>query len=103
MAETISLVEIKEAISKLEHPEIAATFSKLGMIGDVITQGDGIEIEIRVPFPNIPIKDYLAGMINTAVKELYPEIPITFNFTVMSEDIRSRFLSKARENWKGEI
>ncbi len=103
MPETISLEKIKEAINKLEHPEIAATFSKLGMVGDVNTKEDGIEVEIRVPFPNIPIKDYLAGMINTAVKELSPATPVAFNFTVMSEDARGRFLSKARENWKGEI
>ena len=103
MPQTISLEKIKEAISRLEHPEIATTFSKLGMIGDVNTREDGIEVEIRVPFPNIPIKDYLAGMISSAVKELYPATPVAFNFTIMSEDVRGRFLSKARENWKGEI
>jgi len=103
MPQTISLEKVKETINRLEHPEIAATFSKLGMIGDVSAKENGIEVEIRVPFPNIPIKDYLAGMISSATKELYPETPVTFNFTIMSEDVRGRFLSKARENWKGEI
>ena len=103
MPQTISLEKVKEAINRLEHPEIAATFSKLGMIGDVTAKEDGVEVEIRVPFPNIPIKDYLAGMINTAVQELYPATPVAFNFTIMSEDARGGFLSKARENWKGEI
>jgi len=103
MAENVSLEEIKKVISELEHPEIAVTFYDLGMIGDVNGNENGIEVEIRVPFPNIPIKDYLAGMIGTAVREIYPDIPVAFNFTIMSGEVRDKFLSKARENWKGEI
>ncbi len=94
---------ISEIIKKIEHPEIAATFSELGMIGDVSEREGRVSVEIRVPFPNIPIKDYLAEMVETAIKEAFPDMTVSFTFSVMPEEVRNRFLGMARQRWKGEI
>jgi len=103
MASKVSVEGVLEIIKGIEHPEIAATFYELGMVGDITGTEDGISVEIRVPFPNIPIKDYLAGMIQSSVGEEYPDVSVSFVFTVMSEEIRSQFLALARQQWKGEI
>jgi len=103
MANEVSLERVLEIIKEIEHPEIAATFYKLGMVGDITGTEDGITVEIRVPFPNIPIKDYLVGMVQSAVRKEYPDISVSFVFTVMSEEVRNQFLALARQQWKGEI
>ena len=103
MASSVSIEEIVGIIKKIEHPEIAATFHELGMVGSVEKAGEGLIVEIRTPFPNIPIKDYLAGMIQSAIHEVHPDVPVSFNFTVMSDEVRSQFLALARQRWKGEI
>ena len=103
MANEISIGEVVEIIKKIEHPEIAATFHELGMVGEVERAGDGFLIEIRTPFPNIPIKDYLAGMIQTEINKVVPDALVSFNFTVMTDEVRSSFLALARQRWKGEI
>ncbi len=103
MATGVSVEKIKEVVGRMEHPEIAATFQELGMVGNVREAGDGIIIEVRVPFPNIPIKDYLAGMIRREVAKIAEEIPLSFDFTVMPDEVRSQFLLLARSRWKGEI
>ncbi|MBW1659377.1 MAG: DUF59 domain-containing protein [Deltaproteobacteria bacterium] len=103
MTNEVSVEEVMKVIKKIEHPEIAATFHELGMVGNVEKVGDGIIVEIRVPFPNIPIKDYLAGMIRSEVNKSFPGVSVSFNFTVMTDDVRSQFLFLARQRWKGEI
>ncbi len=103
MGNEISIEKVREIVEKIEHPEIAATFNELGMLGEVKMVGEGLVIEIQVPFPNIPIKEYLAGMIQSEILKAFPGTPISFNFTVMSDAVRSRFLALARSRWKGEI
>jgi metal-sulfur cluster biosynthetic enzyme len=103
MTEGFSIEEVVSVVKRIEHPEIAATFHELGMVGDIEKAGEAIVVEIRVPFPNIPIKDYLAGMIQSEVQKIFPGVPVSFNFTVMSDEVRSGFLALARERWKGEI
>ncbi len=103
MSSEVSLKAVTEIVKKIEHPEIAATFHELGMMGTIDKVGEGLVIEIRVPFPNIPIKDYLAGMIRSEIAKVYPGTTVSFNFTVMPDDVRSRFLTLARSRWKGEI
>lgn len=103
MAHEVSVESVLEIVKKIEHPEIAATFYELGMVGDITEEGGELSVEIRVPFPNIPIKDYLAGMIQSALQEEYPDISVSFSFTIMSEEVRNQFLAMARQQWKGEI
>lgn len=103
MTEKISPERVTEIIQSIEHPEIAATFYELGMIGSISVNERRISVEILVPFPNIPIKDYLAGMVESAIKKEFPDVSVTFVFSVMNEEVRSRFLAMARQGWKGEI
>jgi len=103
MAESIPTEQVTEITRSIEHPEIAATFGELGMIGTITTQENRISIELLVPFPNIPITDYLAGMVEKIIKEKFPEATVSFVFSVMDEETRSRFLATARQHWKGEI
>ncbi len=103
MAENILPEQITEIIQSIEHPEIAATFYELGMIGTITTRENRVSVELLVPFPNIPIKDYLAGMVEKAIKEKFPDATVTFTLRVMNDEIRSQFLALARQRWKGEI
>lgn len=103
MSQDVSSERIIEIIKGIEHPEIAATFYELGMVGEVLNDEGRISVEIRVPFPNIPIKDYLAGMVETNIKKEFPNATVSFTFSVMSDDVRNQFLALARQGWKGEI
>ncbi len=103
MSQEVSTERIAEIINRIEHPEIAATFHELGMLGNISNQEGRISVEIRVPFPNIPIKDYLAGMVEAAIKKEFPDVTVSFTFSVMSDEVRARFLGMARQRWKGEI
>ncbi len=103
MGQDIPVERIKEIVKDIEHPEIAATFYELGMIGEAQVSGKRISLELLVPFPNIPIKDYLAAAVESAIKKEFSGASVSFTFSIMPDDVRNKFLSLARQRWKGEI
>ncbi len=87
--------EIRDLLNKIKHPEINNSFVELGMISEVQKEGENIVVEIKLPMPEVPIKELLMNLI----KEELKSFKVKFKFSVMNEEERSKFFKLSQENW----
>ena len=84
----------KEKLSHVTHPEINLSLVELGMIGDITDEGGQTTVELKLPFPEIPIKELLESLILDAVGENTKVVT-----SVMTGAEREKFMELSRANW----
>jgi metal-sulfur cluster biosynthetic enzyme len=98
MAKDITEEDVRKAVAQVMHPAIDRTLIDLGMIKD-ITVGDNLAtLTLALPFPEIPIKEYLINSVREPITKLGIEVEI--KITVMSQQEREAFLAMEQESWK---
>ena len=88
--------KIIKILSEVKHPEINSSLVGLEMIGKIKNQGKSLEVEIKIPFPEIPIKPLLEDLVKKALKD---QCEVSVFFSTMSVPERTNFMQLARENW----
>ena len=99
MTTNISKEEIDQAVAKVRHPEIDRTLVELGMIKDIALEDDKVILSMGLPFPGIPIRDYLVHSVEEVVTKLGVEIEV--KLTEMNKEERDAFMAMAQEGWIG--
>jgi metal-sulfur cluster biosynthetic enzyme len=97
---TLSQPEIEKALSKIMHPEINYSLVDLGMIEDVIYKKDEVNLTLKLPFLQVPVKDLLIQSIKEVLADLDEAIQVKVNVEQMSEEERDNFTKMAKEGWK---
>ncbi len=87
--------DIEKKLNQLKHPEINQSLWQLGMIGEIKNKKEKWIIELKIPFPHVPIKQLLINSIQETLSDYIIEVKIS----VMNEKEKERFLVLARENW----
>jgi metal-sulfur cluster biosynthetic enzyme len=103
MSNTNNSQKIIESLQKVEHPAIATTLLKLGMLRDIVVTSDKkVSLTMVLPFANIPdnIRDYMINSLAIAAQSAGGEL-VKVNLAVMSEAERQNFLSIEQQNWRG--
>ena len=100
MVKNISEEDVHQAIGQVTHPEISRTLVDLGMVKDVVLEGDKVTLTLVLPFLGIPtlIKDYLESSLRQAVMKLGAEVEI--RIAEMNQKQRLAFLAMEQEAWK---
>jgi metal-sulfur cluster biosynthetic enzyme len=103
MSENVTRETLLKRLETVEHPEIAVSLIDLGMIIDVAIEDSIAKIAIALPMLNIPqaVADAILQSIDPAVKEL--GLTMQPDFFEMAPDVRDKFFTAARANWKGSI
>ena len=96
----LSQPEIKKVLSKVMHPEINYSLVDLGMINDVVCKEGTVELTLKLPFLNVPVKDILIERIKKTLSELDSSIQVEINSDQMSQEQRDKFTKMAKEGWK---
>ncbi len=95
---------IQEAVSKVEHPEIAATLMDLGMLRDLAYDPEENEFRFTlvVPFLGIPqaVRDYMINAVAKAAHDLGVE-KFRVGIAQMNEEERQRFFQMEHSLWRG--
>ena len=91
----MSAEDMRDQLNQVRHPEINQSLTELGMIGKIQKQKNKWIIELKLPFPQVPILSILIASIQEALKEYDTEI-IT---AVMTEEEKEKFFALARKNW----
>jgi len=103
MTSDLTKEAIAQAVSRVEHPEIATTLLDLGMIQDVEYSADTnvASLTLVLPFMGIPIavRDYMVNSLRQAVGALGAELNVSF--AEMTPEERSNFTLKSAAMWKG--
>ena len=98
MAKDVSEDDVRNAVAQVMHPAIDRTLIDLGMVKD-ITVGDNLAtLTLALPFPEIPIKEYLVNSVRKPIMNLGIEVEV--KITVMSQQEREAFLVMEQESWK---
>jgi|YelNatPaOPRAMG01_1025707.scaffolds.fasta_scaffold11253_5 metal-sulfur cluster biosynthetic enzyme len=94
---------IREAINKVEHPEIAMSLVSLGMVRDVEVdpQDDSVTLTLVVPFLGIPqaVMEYMANSLTMAVSNAGGTMK-KIDVAEMNDAERQAFFSAEEENWR---
>ena len=96
----ISLKDVKQALSKVMHPEINYSLVDLGMIKNVICEGKKVDLTLKLPFLQVPVKDLLITNIKKTLAELDSSIHVEINIGEMNQKERDNFTKMAKEGWK---
>jgi len=103
MTKSTSEQEIYQALAEVRHPEIANTLVDLGMLKDVVVEGNKVSLTLLLPVMGIPIqiKDYLVRSIHEALARLDASPEVELNLAEMNDEERAKFLRMAMEKWIG--
>jgi len=96
----LSQPEIEQALSKIMHPEINYSLAALGMLDDVIYKKDEVNISLKLPFLQVPVKDLLIEIIKKTLSDLDSSIQVEINIEQMNQEERDNFTKMAKEGWK---
>lgn len=98
MNEAISEKKVGEVLTKIIHPEINYSLVDLGMIRGVVVKDNVVTLTLKVPFLEIPIKDFLINTIEEELKKI--KVDVKINIAQMNEEERAKFMRMAQEGWK---
>jgi metal-sulfur cluster biosynthetic enzyme len=96
----LSQPEIEQVLSKVIHPEINYSLVDLGMIQDVLCKEDEVNLTLKLPFLQVPVKDLLIKSIKQTLSDLDNSIQVEINIEQMSQEQRDKFAKMAQEGWK---
>jgi len=91
---------VEQALSKVMHPEIKYSLVDLGMIKNVICEGKKVDLTLKLPFLQVPVKDLLITNIKKTLADLDHSIQVETNIEEMSQEERDNFTKMAKEGWK---
>jgi len=89
--------KIRNILSSFNHPETNCNLVELGMIGNIDDNDESVTVELKLPFPTVPIKNMLIEMINDHLKD--EGIKSTVRISIMTDDEREKFMELSRKNW----
>ncbi|HEX73571.1 MAG TPA: iron-sulfur cluster assembly protein [Dehalococcoidia bacterium] len=103
MTESTPEPEIRQVLAQVRHPEIANTLVDLGMLKDVVVEGNKVGITLLVPFVGIPIqvRDYIIDSLHQALTKVDASLEVEINIAEMSQDEIAKFIKMAQEGWLG--
>jgi ATP-binding protein involved in chromosome partitioning len=91
---TVELV--REALAKVNDPEIKRPITELGMVDDVIVDGSSITAKILLTVAGCPMKERLTGDVTKAIAAVAPDAEISVELGVMTDDQRKEMQTNLR-------
>ena len=91
---------VDQALSKVMHPEINFSLFHLGMVEDVACKEMKVSLTLKLPFLQVPVKDFLIENVKKTLVDLDSSIQVEINIKEMSQEERGNFTKMAKEGWK---
>jgi ATP-binding protein involved in chromosome partitioning len=91
---TVELV--REALAKVNDPEIKRPITDLGMVDDVIVDGSSITAKILLTVAGCPMKERLTGDVTKAIEAVAPDAQISVELGVMTDEQRKEMQTNLR-------
>ena len=102
MTQAITQDDVVQAISQIEHPEIARTLVQLGMIQEVQYNSEEKETILTLAFPvaNVPesVRNYIVNDIYQALQA--NGVGLKVYLSVMDDQARAKFMGQSQAYWK---
>lgn len=92
--------DIQKALSEVMHPEINYSLVQLGMIKDLVYELREVNLTLKLPSLQVPVKAILIESIKKAVANLDSSLQVEIKTEQMSDRERENFMKMAKEGWK---
>jgi ATP-binding protein involved in chromosome partitioning len=87
---------IREALAKVNDPEIKRPITELGMVDDVVVDGSSITAKILLTVAGCPMKERLTGDVTQAIAAVAPDAQISVELGVMTDEQRKEMQTNLR-------
>ena len=91
--------EVLELISNVMHPAINYSLKDLGIVRDLNTNENSVEVIFAFPFPGIPIADALVNSISQPITA--DGIEFNYKIDLMTMEEKDKFMKMEVAGWKG--
>jgi metal-sulfur cluster biosynthetic enzyme len=98
-SKNISEGEVRQTLAEVMHPAIDRSLVELGMIKNITITNNKVALTLLLPFPDVPIKDYLVNSVHEAMVKLNVEVEIKIG--QMTQKELQSFLAMEQESWGG--
>jgi len=92
--------DVQRALSKVMHPEINYSLIDLGMLENVVYEEGKVNLTLKLPFLQVPVKELIIQSIKQAIVDLDGGTQVEINIEQMSEQELTNFKKMAKEGWK---
>ncbi len=90
---------VRQALTKVEDPEIHKPITELGMVKDVAIGSDGaVSVEVYLTVQGCPMKETITQRVTSAVSEVAGVASVSVELDVMSDEQRSELRKQLRGN-----
>jgi len=105
MVEQPTTSNILDALSAVEHPEIASSLLKLGMLKEINYDESTAEASLVLSLPTLGIPAVVQQILVSSIEGALSKIGATsrIEVAVMTDGERAHFMSLAQENWRPEL
>lgn len=91
--------EINKALDQVKHPAIDLTLTELGIVKEILVEGENVTVTMAFPFAGIPIETMLINSVRRPLEELGAEVEV--KTTLMNPGEVEQFLAMEQRAWKG--
>jgi ATP-binding protein involved in chromosome partitioning len=91
---TVELV--REALAKVNDPEIKRPITDLGMVDDILVDGSSITAKILLTVAGCPMKERLTDDVTNAIQAVAPDAKISVELGVMTDEQRKSMQTNLR-------
>ncbi len=95
----LTIENIINAISEVQHPAINYSLVKLGIVKDIELSENTVILTFVFPFPDIPIEEQLISSIQKPIEAM--GLKLEYIVRIMNENEKATFLQLEGEAWKG--
>ncbi|WP_311474702.1 Mrp/NBP35 family ATP-binding protein [uncultured Corynebacterium sp.] len=100
-AELISEFQVREALARVDDPEIGKPITELGMVESVRIDGPNVTVGIYLTIAGCPMRDTIEGNVRAVVEEIDGVENVTVMLHTMSAEQRREMASKLRAQQPG--
>jgi ATP-binding protein involved in chromosome partitioning len=88
--------QVREALKSVMDPEIGRPIEDIGMLQDIVVEGDVVQVHVLITIEGCPLKDRITQDVTAAVKPLDGVRDVQVRLTPMSPEQREALVSKLR-------
>jgi metal-sulfur cluster biosynthetic enzyme len=101
MANNFTEEYIRREVANVIHLMINCSLIELGIIKEIKIKYRKVIIIMALPFPNIPIENYLIKIVRESIEEI--DASVEFETVLMTKEELKKFLALEKKNWRKAV
>ncbi len=97
----VDLEAVRDAVGRVEDPEIHRPIADLGMLGEVAVRGGRVRVEVRLTTPTCPLRETFGAAVTAAVHLVAPGVEVEVAFGALDERARRDLSLRLRGPGRG--